>query len=589
MKNFFGRVFSTIIGNLLTISVFVILLFVLIFVSALSAPTKSVKDGSVLEISLEDPIMESDMDRSVSIFDMSESPNVFLQDIIHSIEEAKNDDKIKGISLKLDKFSGGATQATDIRNALEDFKKSGKFVYSYSNSGSQLSYYISSVSDKIYQNPLGGTLLQGLSSNIMFFKNAGDKYGVDFQVIRHGQFKSAVEPYMRTNMSDENRLQLSELLNDVWGNVSNSITKSRKISPEQFTTVTDSLYAFIPETGKENKIYDVLAQENEYQKMLFTKLGLKEEKSKTDFEVLEKHTIKVEDYFETLSDKSEKDKIAVLYASGTITEGDGFDGIQSKTYVEAIRKISQNDKIKALVLRVNSPGGSANASEEILYELMQLKTKMPIVVSFGDVAASGGYYIAQASDKIYAQPNTITGSIGVFGMIPNAQKLFNNFGLDFDEVKTNANADQLKDVMTPMSATAKNTMQKSIVLIYGKFVNHVATNRKLTYEQVDKIGEGRVWSGTRAKQIGLVDDFGSLDTAIKEAAKLAKIEKYSTENYPKRKDSFEEFMDNLQGKNTEAAIAKELGSDGIRIYKEIKMMNEQKRVQVRLPYDIQIQ
>jgi len=562
---------------------------VLIFVSALSAPTKSVKDGSVLEISLEDPIMESDMDRSVSIFDMSESPNVFLQDIIHSIEEAKNDDKIKGISLKLDKFSGGATQATDIRNALEDFKKSGKFVYSYSNSGSQLSYYISSVSDKIYQNPLGGTLLQGLSSNIMFFKNAGDKYGVDFQVIRHGQFKSAVEPYMRTNMSDENRLQLSELLNDVWGNVSNSITKSRKISPEQFTTVTDSLYAFIPETGKENKIYDVLAQENEYQKMLFTKLGLKEEKSKTDFEVLEKHTIKVEDYFETLSDKSEKDKIAVLYASGTITEGDGFDGIQSKTYVDAIRKISQNDKIKALVLRVNSPGGSANASEEILYELMQLKTKMPIVVSFGDVAASGGYYIAQASDKIYAQPNTITGSIGVFGMIPNAQKLFNNFGLDFDEVKTNANADQLKSLTTPLSPTAKNTMQKSIVLIYGKFVNHVATNRKLTYEQVDKIGEGRVWSGTRAKQIGLVDDFGSLDTAIKEAAKLAKIEKYSTENYPKRKDSFEEFMDNFQGKNTEAAIAKELGSDGIRIYKEIKMMNEQKGVQVRLPYDIQIQ
>ncbi|WP_291096284.1 MULTISPECIES: signal peptide peptidase SppA [unclassified Empedobacter] len=588
MKNFFGRVFSTIIGNLLTISVFVILLFVLIFVSALSAPTKSVKDGSVLEISLEDPIMESDMDRSVSIFDMSESPNVFLQDIIHSIEEAKNDDKIKGISLKLDKFSGGATQATDIRNALEDFKKSGKFVYSYSNSGSQLSYYISSVSDKIYQNPLGGTLLQGLSSNIMFFKNVGDKYGVDFQVIRHGQFKSAVEPYMRTNMSDENRLQLSELLNDVWGNVSTSITKSRKISPEQFTTVTDSLYAFIPETGKENKIYDVLAQENEYQKMLFSKLGLKEEKSKTDFEVLDKHTIKMEDYFETLSNKSEKDKIAVLYASGTITEGDGFDGIQSKTYVDAIRKISQNDKIKALVLRVNSPGGSANASEEILYELMQLKTKMPIVVSFGDVAASGGYYIAQASDKIYAQPNTITGSIGVFGMIPNAQKLFNNFGLDFDEVKTNANADQLKSLTTPLSPTAKNTMQKSIVLIYGKFVNHVATNRKLTYEQVDKIGEGRVWSGTRAKQIGLVDDFGSLDTAIKEAAKLAKIEKYSTENYPKRKDSFEEFMDNLQGKNTEAAIAKELGSDGIRIYKEIKMMNEQKGIQVRLPYDIQI-
>ncbi|MDM1072716.1 signal peptide peptidase SppA [Empedobacter brevis] len=589
MKNFFGRVFSTIIGNLLTFSVFIIILFVLIFVSALSTPSKNVKEGSVLEISLEDPIMESDMDRSVSIFNMSNESGVFLQDILHSIEEAKNDDKIKGISLKLDKFSGGATQATDIRNALEDFKKSGKFIYSYSNSGSQLSYYINSIADKIYQNPLGGTLLQGLSSNIMFYKNAGDKYGVDFQVIRHGQFKSAVEPYMRTNMSEENRLQLSELLNDVWGNVANTVSKSRKISPEQFNLVTDSLYAFIPEMGKENKIYDVLAQENDYQKMLFEKLGLKEEKSKTNFEVLEKHTIKVEDYFETLSEKSEKNKIAVLYASGTITEGDGFDGIQSKTYVDAIRKIAENDKIKALVLRVNSPGGSANASEEILYELMQLKTKMPIVVSFGDVAASGGYYIAQASDKIYAQPNTITGSIGVFGMIPNAKKLFNNIGLDFDEVKTNANADQLKSLTTPMSATAKNTMQKSIVLIYGKFVNHVAANRKLTYEQVDKIGEGRVWSGTRAKEIGLVDDFGSLETAIQEAAKLAKIEKYSTESFPKRKDSFEEFMDNLQGKNTEAAIAKELGSDGIKIYKEIKMLNEQKGVQLRLPYDIQIQ
>ena len=589
MKNFLGRVFSTIIGNLLTFGVIFCILLILIFVSALSAPSKSVKEGSVLEISLEDPIMESEMDRSASIFDLSEDSKFYLQDIVHSIEEAKTDDKIKGISLKLDKFSGGATQATDIRNAIEDFKKSGKFVYAYSNSGSQLSYYVNTVADKIYQNPLGGTLLQGLSSNIMFYKNAGDKYGVDFQIIRHGQFKSAVEPYFRTNMSEENRLQITELLNDVWGDVSGSIAKSRKISKDQLNLVTDSLYSFIPEVGKSHKIYDVIGQENEYQQMLFKKLGLEAEKSKSDFEVLEKHTIKIEDYYETLSENSENDKIAVLYASGTITEGDGFDGIQSKTYVDAIRKIAQEDKVKALVLRVNSPGGSANASDEILFELAQLKTKMPIVVSFGDVAASGGYYIAQVSDKIYAQPNTITGSIGVFGMIPNAQKLFNNVGLNFDGVKTNANSDQLKSLTTPLSKTAEGTMQKSVEMIYSRFVNHVSKNRKMTFDQVDKIGGGRVWSGTRAKQIGLIDDFGGSDVAIKEATSLAKIEKYSTESYPKRKESFEEFMEQIQGNSAKSRIAQELGTDGLRIYKEIKQINEQKRIQIRLPYDIQIQ
>jgi protease IV len=589
MKNFLGRVFSTIIGNLLTFGVFFLMLIILIFVSALSSPSKSIKEGSVLEISLEDPIMESEMDRSVSIFDMSENSKFYLQDIINSIEEAKVDDNIKGISLKLDKFSGGATQANDIRNALEDFKKSGKFIYAYSNSGSQLSYYVNTVADQIYQNPLGGTLLQGLSSNIMFYKNAGDKYGVDFQIIRHGQFKSAVEPYFRTNMSDENRLQISELLNDVWGNVSGTIAKSRKISPDQLNLITDSLYAFIPEVGKTNKIYDVIGQENEYQQMLFKKLGLESSKSKTDFEILEKHTIKIEDYYETLDEKSEKNKVAVLYASGTITEGDGFDGIQSKTYVDAIREIGQDKNVKALVLRVNSPGGSANASDEILFELAQLKTKMPIVVSFGDVAASGGYYIAQVSDKIYAQPNTITGSIGVFGMIPNAQKLFNNVGLNFDGVKTNANADQLKSLTTPLSKSAEGVMQKSIELIYSRFVNHVAKNRKMTFDQVDKIGGGRVWSGTKAKEIGLVDDFGGLNVAIAEAARLAKIDKYSTKNFPKRKDSFEEFMEKLQGNSVESKISKELGSDGLRIYKEVKQINQQKGVQIRLPYDIQLQ
>jgi len=588
MKSFFGRVFSTIIGNILTISVFVVFLIALVFISMLSTPSKDVKKNSILELSFDNAIMESQMDQSVSLFDLSKQSSTYLIDIINSINNAKTDDNIKGISLKLDGISCGATQAEDLRDALVDFKKSGKFIYSYSNSGTQLSYYISSVADKIYQNPLGGTLLQGLSSNVMFYKNAGDKYGVDFQVIRHGQFKSAVEPFMRTSMSNENRLQLTELLNDLWGNISKSVTTSRKINDEQFKLITDSLYAFIPELGKQNKIYDVLAQETDYQKVLFQKLGLSKVNKKSDFDILDEHIINIDEYNETLKTDSQKEKVAILYASGTIVEGDGFDGIQSKTYVKAIRDIANNDNIKALVLRINSPGGSANASEEILYELQELKKKMPVVVSFGDVAASGGYYIAQASDKIFAQPNTITGSIGVFGMIPNGKKLFNNLGFDFDEVSTNANSDQLKSLTTPLSSTAKNTIYKSIVLTYNKFVNHVATNRKLTYEQVDKIGEGRVWSGKRAKEIGLVDSFGNLNDAINEAAKLAKIEKYSTTSYPNRKDSFEEYLEKFQGKSVEASLQKELGTDGMKIYKEIKMINEQKGVQLRLPYDIEI-
>lgn len=586
MKSFLGRVLSTIVGNIATLSIFGILLFLLIIVSSINSPSPTVKDGSVLELTFEDAILESDMDNEVSFFDLSTPTKFYLQNILQAIEKAKTDDNIKGISLKIENFNGGLTQASDIRKALEDFKTSGKFVYAYSNNASQLSYYLNTVADSVYQNPLGGTLLQGMSSEVMFYKNAGDKYGVDFQVIRYGEFKSAVEPFFRTDLSDENKLQLNSLLGDIWGNISNDMAKSRKINPLNFQTITDSLYSYIPEVGLKHKIYDKIIHEAEYEDILFKKLNLKAKSNKTNGEILAKHTIGIKEYYNTYSEDSNSDKIAVLYASGEITEGDGFDGIQSKTYVKAIRDIEKNKNIKALVLRVNSPGGSANASEEILFELRRLKAKMPIVVSFGDVAASGGYYIAQDSDKIFAQPNTITGSIGVFGMIPNAKELVNNIGITTDGVKTNANADQLKSIFNPLSSDAEKMMNRSVVLVYEKFVNHVARNRKMTFEQVNKIGGGRVWSGTSAKQIGLVDEFGGLNDALKEAAKLAKIEEYSTVSFPKRKESIEELMDKLQGNNIESKIKKELGTDAAKIYSSLKTMNQQKGVQARLPFDI---
>lgn len=588
MKSFFGRVLSTIVGNIATFSFFALALVAFAIVSSIGSTGPSVKKGSVLELTLDEPIIESDMDNEVSVFDFSTPSKFYLSDILKAIEHAKSDDNIKGISLKIEAFQGGLTQASDIRKALADFKSSGKFIYAYANNSSQISYYINSIADSIYQNPLGGVLIQGMSSEVMFFKNAGDKYGVDFQVIRYGQFKSAVEPYFRTDLSEENKLQLNSLLGDVWANISSDIAKSRKINPSDFQTITDSLYSYIPEVGKTHRIFDQIIHEGQYEDILFKKLDLKEEKKKTKSEVLAKHTISIEDYFTTLEEKTNKEKVAVLYASGTITEGDGFDGIQSKTYVNAIREIGKDENIKALVLRVNSPGGSANASEEILFELSRLKQKMPIVVSFGDVAASGGYYIAQNSDKIFAQPNTITGSIGVFGMIPNAKQLVNNVGITTDGVKTNANADQLKSIFNPLSSDATRIMQKSVVLVYEKFVNHVAKNRKMTFEQVNNIGGGRVWSGTSAKKIGLIDEFGNLNDAINEAAKLAKLDNFSTLSFPKRKDSFEEWLEKLQGGSVDAKIKTELGSDASKVYEQIKTMNQQKGVQARLPFEIKI-
>ena len=586
MKSFIARVLSTIVGNIFTLSIVIGIIFILTIIFSIDTTNIEIKDKSVLEITFDSPIMESSMDNEVSVFSLRENGNFYLQDILQAIENAKNDDKIEGISLKIENFQGGLTQAGDIRNALQDFKKSGKFIYAYTNNSSQLSYYINSVADKVYQNPLGGLLLQGMSSEVMFYKNAGEKYGVDFQVIRYGDFKSAVEPFFRTDLSEDNKLQLNVLLGDIWNNMSLSMANSRKISLENFQIITDSLYSYIPEVGFKHKIYDKIIHEAEYDDILFSKLKLKEKKSKSKEEILTKHKYSLEEYAKSISYEESENKIAILYASGNITEGDGFDGIQSKTYVKVIRAIAADKNVKALVLRVNSPGGSANASEEILFELSRLKKKMPIVVSFGDVAASGGYYIAQDSDRIFAEPNTITGSIGVFGMIPNAKQLINNVGITTDHVQTNSNANQLKSIFNPLSNDAKNLMQKSVVLVYEKFVNHVARNRKMTFEQVNKIGGGRVWSGTSAKKIGLIDEFGSLNDEIIYASKLAKIDDFSSVSYPKRKDSIEELIEKLQGGNISLKIKEELGSDVAKVYENLKIMNEQKGVQARLPFDI---
>ncbi|WP_395093489.1 signal peptide peptidase SppA [Vaginella massiliensis] len=590
MKNFFSRVFSTIVGNLLTFAILFAFLTVLILVSSIGSGTKNtiVPKAAILELTLDSPIMESEMDRTpLTLFNLSEEhTSYYLSDILDAIEAAATDDRIQGISLKVDNFQGGFTQADDIRLALENFKKSGKFVYAFSNNSSQISYYIMSIADKIYQNPLGMSMVQGLSAEIMFYKNFGDKYGIDFQVIRHGAYKSAVEPYLRDNLSEENKEQIINYVGDIWNNIATKTAKSRQLSLEQFNTKVDSLYAFNPDLAKKNKLVDELSQESAYNLMLIKKID--ETVENVNEKTEKKYFTNLEDYILQLNKKKGKDVIAVLYASGGISEGDGFEGIQSETYIKAIQDIAENDKIKAVVLRINSPGGSANASEAILYELKQLRKKKPVVVSFGDVAASGGYYIAQSSERIFANANTITGSIGVLGMIPNAKKLANNIGITTDIVKTNANADQLKSWTNPMNDYTEITIQRSIEYIYHQFVNRIVENRNMTFEAVDKVGGGRVWSGSRAMQHGLVDEIGSLQDAINYTAKLINADRYKLESYPKRKQAFEEFMESLGGKTTKEALAQELGSEGYALYEQVKNIQNQRGAQLRLPFTMKI-
>lgn len=590
MKKFFGNVLAVIVGNFLTYSIIGAVIAVMIFFSVAgewfkdSGPRKN----SVLELTLNFPIKESSMENEVSLFGSDPKSEVYFRDLIRAIETAKEDEKIDGISLKITNFNGGVSQLTDFRNALVDFKKSGKFIYAYSHNSDQGAYILHSTADSIYQNPMGMILLQGLGTEVMFFKNLGDKYGIDFHVIRHGEYKSAVEPYLREDLSAENREQLTVLLNDIWGNLSTQMAKSRKLSLEQFNQSIDSLHGFNPDKALEAKFVDKLAQEGEYEQALFNRLGLKAKEKESVHEVLAKHTIDILDYARALKPESGRDEIAVLYANGNIMIGEGYSGIQSEVYKKAIKDLKEDERVKAVVLRINSPGGSADASEEILFELRELRKRKPVIVSFGDVAASGGYYIAMDSDSIFASPNTITGSIGVLGMIPTVKKLVNNIGITTDYVKTNRNSDFLKTFFNPISEEGMQVMTDMTENVYARFVNHVSQARNMTYEQVDAIGRGRVWSGSQALKLGLVDKIGTLDDAILAAAHKAGLDKYSVKSYPFKKDGFEEFMKQFQGAKSEAILQEQLGQEYYQIFCELKAIRENQGVQVRMPFDIKL-
>ena len=582
MKNFFKLVLANIVAIGFMVTAIVLFFFFFVVASAMSGEKSvSVKSNSILTLDFKTKIIDSPAEGKESVFNFtSDQNNVTLYNVIQSVEKAKNDTNIKGISIETDNINAGITQLEDVRNALIDFKKSGKFIYAYGNSVSQSSYYLGSVADKYYLNPAGGIELKGMAAEVVFYKNFLDKYGIDVEVIRHGKFKAAVEPFIKNEISPENKEQLSTLLNDIWGRTSAEIAKSRNISPENFKTTVDSLYSMIPDLSLKNKLVDQLIQESQYDAILRAKLNVKKD------DKLNK--ISFENYVESnKEDRKNKDnQIAVLYASGEIYGGKGYDGIYAENFKKQIKKLKDDDNVKAVVLRVNSPGGSANAADEILFELQQLKNKKPLIVSFGDYAASGGYYIAMAANKIYCEPNSITGSIGVFGIIPYFKDIANKNGIRSDVVSTNANSLMISPIngLTPGTVSI---MTRNVEGTYKRFVYFVTQNRKKSFEQIDAIGGGRVWSGTRAKQLGLVDELGTLNDAIVYAANLAKVKSYDIGSYPKKMNKLEQIFKGMnEDEISTKIIENKIGKENYQTFEQIFNPKYKEGIMMKTMFDI---
>ena len=581
MRGFFKLVLANLTAIFILCAGFFIFFVGFLIISSISEGV-DVKQDSVLTLDLKTRIIDSPSEDQDDIFafNKEKETSVLLYDILQAINRAKNDNKIKGISLEIDNFQAGMTQMDNIRNALIDFKKSGKFVYAYGNTVSQGAYYLGSVADKYYLNPAGLIELKGLSTEVTFFKNFAEKYGIGIQVIRHGKFKAAVEPFLRDDISPENKEQLSTLLNDIWANTSKKIADSRKISLPELNMITDSLYSYLPNLSLKYKLADQLIQKSEYDNIIRKKLNIDADKKI--------NKISFAKYSESLESENDGKKIAVLYASGAIYNGKGYDGIYAENFVKEIKKIQKDDDIKAVVFRINSPGGSANASDEILFEMQQLKRKKPVIVSFGDYAASGGYYIAMGADKIFSEPNTLTGSIGVFGVIPYFKELAQKNGIRSDAVTTNANSNMISAI-NGLSPGTLTIMTRSVEVTYQRFIHFVTQNRKKSFEEIDSVGGGRVWSGVRAKEIGLVDELGSLQDAIKYAAKSANIKDYRVSAYPAKVSKFQQiFSSETEEDFSTRLIQRKLGKENFKIFQHITDPDAKTAVLMESPFSVKI-
>ena len=563
------------------------IVFMIGMVAGLSSNSQAVytpkAENSVFKIAFEGDIRESAEENPFTNLLTGREPDLSLRDLLKSIRHAKEQESVKGIYLDMGVFSGGTASLDAVRRALMDFKESGKFIVAYADNYTQGGYYLASVADKIYLNPQGILGLTGLSSRTMFYKGLLQKIGVEMMVFKVGTYKGAVEPFIADKLSDANREQITSYQNSIWGNITKGIAKSRNITVEDVNRFADEGAFFAsPEKAVEYKLIDELKYRSEVEKYLIEQSGQTGDKLKTVGLSNMKNVKKTE--------REYRNKIAIVYAEGEIMQqiisspySGNFPCISEKIN-DDLRKLADNKDVKAVVLRINSPGGSAYTSEQIWKQVYELKKKKPVVVSMGSVAASGGYYIASGASKIIAEPNTLTGSIGIFGMFPNTAGLFNKLALTTDIVKTNRYAD-FGDPSRPMTDDEKALIQGYIERGYDTFLTRCAEGRGVSKADIDSIGQGRVWTGEQALKIGLVDELGGIERAVELAGELAEIYNYNIMEVSTDHDFLKELLEK-QIEVVKQSVVKDMLGDEYEHFRTLRKVKATYGIQARIPYDL---
>lgn len=588
MKQFLKFTLATITGIILTSVIFFITM-----IAGLSALVASgdkpatISENSILVLKAGVPVPDRGNDdpfAGIDIFSMSFTPTPGLNEILSNIRKASTDDNVKGILIETGLLPSGWATTGEIRDALIEFRNDGKFVIAYSDYVmTQECYYLSTAADKIYIHPGSMVDFKGLSSEVMFYKKALEKIGVDVQVTRHGKFKGAVEPFILDKLSDENKAQINDYVGSIWGHVLSGISEARGLPVETLNKLADNLTGNIADDAFRSNLVDGLMFRDQLIDTLKSLSGTPQDNDLNLVSMTKYAKVPI-----LSKNYSSKNKIALIYASGNIVMGKGNENnIGGNHYADVIRKVRLDTSFKAIVLRVNSPGGNAIASD-IMWRELELAAKVkPVVVSMGNYAASGGYYISAPGTKIYASPATISGSIGVFGLIPNAGELLEKkLGLNTEIVSTNKNSD-FPSIYRPMNVYEQQVMQTSIEKVYSDFVGKVASGREMTPESVDSIGQGRVWSGISAQKMGLVDEMGGIRAAVKGAAELAGIETWSVRELPEVEDPYTRLLTQLEGEVKLRILKNELG-ESVKYFNLVKEISELSGIQARLPYFIEI-
>ncbi|MFN8699955.1 MAG: signal peptide peptidase SppA [Flavobacteriales bacterium] len=600
--SFFKNALASMVGTIfaiITLTGLLVLLIVFAVIGSKGGPETKIEDASVLHIELDGTFQERANEKGGGFDPFGAEQGTGIDRFMADLEQAAKDDRIKGIFLDVKMPAAAPSTMRDLRNAISAFRESGKWVVAYSEFYTQGGYYLASAADEVYLYPEGEMDWRGLNAEVMFLKNMLDKLEIEAQIIRgpDNKFKSALEPFMYDKMSDANREQTATFIGDIWRLMLEDIAESRNITVDALNLGADSLSYMYAPNAVDAGLINGLKYRDEVIAMMRTKLGIAEEadSDEDDKKADDLPLVSMSAYHRDVKDKEEdegksRDRIAVVYAVGSIESGEGSDQvIGSDRIAKALREAREDKHVKAIVFRVSSPGGSALASDVIWRETKLIREAgKPLVVSMGDYAASGGYYISCAADKIYANPNTITGSIGVFGVIPNMEKfLKNKIGITFDRYETNPHADMMSGVK-PLDPKEMKSLQDMVSDIYTDFITKVAEGRGLTTAQVDSIGQGRVWSGEDAKQIGLVDELGDLDDAIAAAAALAGLTDYKMKKLPEMEDPFQKFMDDLNNQEAAQAITREAVYRELPLLRDLESLRNMKGVQARLPFLITI-